>query len=215
MLKKVKLYGKLGERFGKEWELDINNVREAVRAISANNPEFKKEFTTSHERGIGYHVIVGDEYLKDENQCLYPTGRKEIKIVPAVIGSKSKGLGMILLGALIIGMVLFNPVSILQSGAALAEGGTYLAATGGVYTSGQMMALKFAGSLILSGIGAMLAPTPKPIERKEEPENYAFNGPVNTTSQGVAVPICYGKLLVGGAVISAGIQAEDYNPEDS
>jgi len=216
MLKKVKLYGILGERFGKEWNLDVKTVREATRAIAANRPDFHKEFTTSHERGIGYHVLINDEYVQNYEGCEVPTGRKEIKIVPVVMGAKSKGLGMILLGAAIFAGVGFMGQQALISagfttGAPTFMQGLQFAFYGGMGTIGSM-ALKFAGSLIMSGIGAMLAPTPKPLERKDEPENYAFNGPVNTTQQGVAVPVCYGKLIVGGAVISAGIEAEDYNP---
>ena len=209
MLRKVKLYGALGERFGKEWNLDINSVREATKAIAANNPEFRKEFISSHERGIGYHVMVGDEYMTDEEHSSYPTGNKEIKIIPVVIGAKKKGLAMILIGALIIGAAFMTGGLSMTSTLAgsVAEIGSLS------MTQSGMMALKFGASLIMSGIGAMLAPTPKPIEQKDEPKNYAFNGPVNTVSQGVAVPVCYGKLVVGGAVISSGIQAEDYNPE--
>ena len=211
MLKKVKLYGKLGERFGKEWELDVNNVREATRAIAANKPDFYREFVSSHERGIGYHVMIGDEYVKDYDGCEVPTGKKEIKIIPVIMGAKNKGLGMILLGALIItgigmaGLAYAGPGGVMGVADAVSLGLSQMGTMGS-------LAMKFAGSLILSGIGAMLAPTPKPIVRKDEPENYAFNGPVNTTQQGVPVPLCYGKLLVGGAVISAGIQAEDYTP---
>jgi len=222
MLKKVKLYGILGERFGKEWNLDVSTVREATRAIAANRPDFHKEFTTSHERGIGYHVLINDEYVQNYEGCEVPTGRKEIKIVPVVMGAKSKGLGMLLLGvAIFAGVGFMGQAALNTAAAASATGAGTFSATfgqgllyafnGGMGMIGSM-ALKFAGSLIMSGIGAMLAPTPKPLERKDEPENYAFNGPVNTTQQGVAVPVCYGKLLVGGAVISAGIQAEDYNP---
>ena len=192
MLRKVKLYGALGERFGKEWNLDINSVREATKAIAANNPEFRKEFISSHERGIGYHVMVGDEYMTDEEHSSYPTGNKEIKIIPVVIGAAFMTGGLSMTSTLAGSVAEIGSLSMTQSG---------------------MMALKFGASLIMSGIGAMLAPTPKPIEQKDEPKNYAFSGPVNTVSQGVAVPVCYGKLVVGGAVISSGIQAEDYNPE--
>ena len=211
MLKKVKLYGKLGERFGKEWELDVNNVREATKAIAANRPDFYREFVSSHERGIGYHVMIGDEYVKDYQGCEVPTGKQEIKIIPVIIGAKNKGLTMILLGALIITGIGMYGLAYAGAGGVMGAADAIALGMSQMGTMGSL-AMKFAGSLILSGIGAMLAPTPKPIVRKDEPENYAFNGPVNTTQQGVPVPLCYGKLLVGGAVISAGIQAEDYNP---
>lgn len=47
---------------------------------------------------------------------------------------------------------------------------------------------------------------------REAPENapsYAFGGPVNTIAQGHPVGVLYGKRRIGGAVISAGIYAED------
>lgn len=40
--------------------------------------------------------------------------------------------------------------------------------------------------------------------------SYVFNGAVNTESQGHPVPLCYGRMRVGSAVISAGIEADDY-----
>ena len=70
------------------------------------------------------------------------------------------------------------------------------------------MAMKLGFGLMLGGIAQLLAPTPKP--DAEEKSNYSFGGVVNTTQQGVAIPLCYGQLMVGGAVISSGMNAEDY-----
>lgn len=39
--------------------------------------------------------------------------------------------------------------------------------------------------------------------------SYNFSGAVNTTIQGSAVPVMYGRMFVGSAVIAAGIVAED------
>ena len=35
-LRKIKLYGKLGKICGKEWELDVSSVGEAIKAININ-----------------------------------------------------------------------------------------------------------------------------------------------------------------------------------
>ena len=45
------------------------------------------------------------------------------------------------------------------------------------------------------------------VYKAEENKGYLFNGPVNTTQQGLPVPIAYGELVVGGAVISASIKS--------
>jgi len=212
MLKSVKLYGELAEKYGKEWSLDIESPAEAIRALCANNKGFRQFVSSSEERGVGYKVVVADQVLENPlAEIQNPTGRQEIKIIPVVGGAK-KGLGQIIIGALLIYVSLQTGIPLEAPGsvAALAEGGTVIA--GNVISTGGMMALKFGAAMVLGGIASMLAPTPKPVEDKESVQNYAFNGAANTTRQGVCIPVCYGQLIVGGAVISSGVEPEDYTP---
>ena len=39
-MKIVNLHGKLAEKFGARWELEINSISEALRAINANTGDF-------------------------------------------------------------------------------------------------------------------------------------------------------------------------------
>jgi predicted phage tail protein len=82
-----------------------------------------------------------------------------------------------------------------------------MAASMGVAAQG--MAMRYGSALLMGGIAQLLAPTPD-TPSDTDMENYSFSGAVNTTQQGVAIPVCYGQLMVGGAVISAGMKAEDY-----
>ena len=62
------------------------------------------------------------------------------------------------------------------------------------------------------GIIQMLVPVPKTGDPSERPENKPstyFDGAVNTMAQGHPVPLGYGKLMVGSAVISAGLTVEE------
>ena len=199
MLKEVKLYGELAEKYGKDWLLDVNSPSEAVRALSANNPSFRNFVGASQDRGVGYKVMVGKTYLEKEEEIYNPSGRQEIKIIPVVLGAKKEGLGAIILGVALIAMGVHPGVMTSLTGAVGATAAT--AITGALVSTGF--------SLILGGIAQLLAPTPEEI--KDDP-NYAFNGALNTTQQGVAVPLCYGQLMIGGAVISSGVTSEDYNP---
>ena len=215
MLKTVKLYGELAERYGKDWSLDINSPKEAVRALSANNPSFKQFVATSQDRGVGYKISVGGTYLDDPTNEIYnPSGRQEIKIIPVILGAKNKdGWKKIIVGALLI----WGGGALLKMGAAAAAtaaatGGTAMysataAAQGLAATMVGTAAMKIGQSLVLGGIGMLLSPTPKEVE---DSSNYAFNGAVNNISQGVPVPICYGQLLVGSSVISSGISEGAY-----
>jgi predicted phage tail protein len=67
--------------------------------------------------------------------------------------------------------------------------------------------------MVFGGVVQMLSPKPKGVTNADSPNNqpsYVFNGAVNTQAQGNPVPLGYGRMIVGSAVISAGINAEDY-----
>ena len=225
MLKKVKLYGELGDKFGKEWNLDINSPSEAIRALDVNNVDFRSYMVNSESKGIAYKIVVGKSYLEEKEELYNPSGRQEIKIIPVVLGAKKSGLGMILLGAVLIMAPMFAPQMFGSYGAGTAMTaaqaqsalitGTQIG--GSVYTGFAatlaQASMKIGIALVLNGVASLLAPTPpKPKERPEDIGSYGFDGPANTTRQGVPIPVCYGQLIVGGAVISSGIEPEDYEP---
>ena len=67
-----------------------------------------------------------------------------------------------------------------------------------------------AGSMAVGGVVQMLSQV-SGLRMRQEPDNkpsYAFGGPVNTTASGNPVPRFMG-TEIGGAIISAGIYAED------
>lgn len=212
MLKKVTLYGELGEKFGKDWNLDVANPHEVTKAIEANKPGFIN-FILERE----YHVVIGDKGISKESQLLDPVGSKEIKIIPVVHGSKRGGLGMLLLGALIVFAPYMAGLSVTGGGAGLAGFSStwavgFTSMTGmGITSTMTTLALKAGMGMMLMGISQMLAPKPVKPESTEvdNGQSYNFNGPVNTISQGLPIPLCYGNLIVGGALVSASITSED------
>ncbi len=54
MLKTIKLYGILGQKFGREFKLDVANTREAMRALSVQIAGFEHFMTHAHEQGVGF-----------------------------------------------------------------------------------------------------------------------------------------------------------------
>jgi predicted phage tail protein len=196
VLREVRLYGQLGAQFGRVHYLAINTAHEAVRALCATVPSFKS-FLLSETR-LGYKVIVG-RVAKRLDEIHEPTGAQVIKIVPVVGGEKSKGLGMILAG-----VALFF-------GAPIIGGLMGSTAAGGVVA---LYGSKLGVALMLGGVLGLLAPQRKggSEPRAENQPSYAFDGPVNTTQQGLPVPVGYGRCLVGSAVISAGMSVDDTSP---
>ena len=191
-MKTIILLGELGRRYGRKHTLDVKTPAEAVRALCANFKDFSAFVSSSAERNVGYRVLnMRDDVPLDELHN--PAGRR-ITIAPVVAGAGGP-LGRIILGAALIAFAIINPP---------------LAATVlfGTTTIGTV-AFGIGVSLALGGVAQLLAPQPSiPKEEKNNP-SYVFNGAVNTTAQGQTVPVGYGRMIVGSAVISAGISVED------
>ena len=171
------------------------SAAEAVRALCANFPGFERELVASGERGVGYRVLAGRDALSLE-RLHEPSGQQRITIAPVVSGAGGNGLGQILLGAALIAVSWWNPMGWAAAGSFLSQATLYSVGT----------------SMILGGVAQIIAPTAKAQDPSKQPENqpsYVFNGAVNTTAQGHPVPVGYGRLIVGSAVISAGIDVDE------
>jgi predicted phage tail protein len=194
-MKTIRLHGELGKKYGEFHRLAVKSVAEAIRALSANFKDFPKHLIESEHRSVGYHVVVDDQTVGEED--LHNPAASEIHLIPVIMGAGG-ATGRILLGAVLIG-------------AGIALG---FASFGGAAVISSIL-INIGGAMVLGGVIQMLSPTPKAPEPPERPDNkpsYTFNGPVNTTAQGQPVPIAYGRLIVGSAIISAGISVDSLYP---
>jgi predicted phage tail protein len=191
----IRLYGVLGAMFGRVHKLVVDTPKEAVKALSVTIPGFERFLITAKDRGLTFSVFIGKKNIgRDELEF---QGVDDIRIAPIIIGSKKAGAFQTILGAVLV--VVGVVVGVMTSWTGI--GGTI----------GYGMAMSGA-SMMLGGVVQMLSPQPGGLARRESPDNkpsYAFGGPVNTIAQGNPVPILYGKRRIGGAIISAGIFAED------
>jgi predicted phage tail protein len=202
-MKNILLLGELGKRYGRKYRLNIKTPAEAVRALCANFSDFEKFVCDSGKRNVGYRVLVGKKDITGE-ELHDPIGSQDIKIVPVIAGAGGGGIGTIILGVALVALSFYIPGSMFAINAALA--------TGISVTTMASAAFYVGAALVLSGASQMLAATPEAAQPSERPENqpsYVFNGAVNTTAQGQPVPIGYGRLIVGSAVVSAGISVEE------
>lgn len=192
-MKTIILLGELGKRYGRRHLLDVKSPAEAVRALCANFKDFGQFVAASSERNVGYRVLNMREDVSEDE--LHNPASQRITIAPVVAGAGGS-VGKILLGAALIAASFLVP----GLGAVTLFGTTTLAT----------VAFSVGVSLALGGVAQMLAPQPKFEGPDEEQQpSYVFNGPVNTTAQGQPVPVGYGRMIVGSAVISAGISVED------
>lgn len=143
---------------------------------------FEQHMRDSMSKGTRYAIFNGSENLS-EDDMEKPTGRDVIRIVPVISGSKRAGILQTLVGAVLLVASIWFP--------AVAPAGI---------------------ALVAGGVIQMLSPQAKGLGTQDAPDNrpsYSFNGAVNTSVQGNPVPLLYGRMIVGSAVISAGIYSED------
>lgn len=200
MLRQVKLYGKLGNKFGRVHELDVDSCAEAIQALSVILPGFEEELLNSKDKGIGYACFVGKRNLKEEN-LIDLCGNNDIRIAPMVLGAKRAGLFTVILGAALFFVAPYVPQLLFSAGF---HGATALAAGTASAALGKM--------LMLSGVVQLLSPQQRKLSTSDGPNNTpsnTFNGPVNTTAQGNPEPILYGELFIGSATIAGGMYSED------
>ncbi|MBD2822873.1 tail assembly protein, partial [Xenorhabdus sp. 42] len=168
-------------------QLAVSSPREAIRALSVLIDGFEKFLLTAKERGLTFAVFSGKRNISRDELAF--SGEDDIRIAPVVIGSKRGGVFQTILGAVMV------------------VAGAFMWATP------YGVPLVMSGvSMMLGGVVQMLSPMPGGLARREDPDNkpsYAFGGPVNSIAQGNPVPVGYGKRRIGGAIISAGIYAED------
>lgn len=186
-MRTIILYGELASRFGKTHRLAVKNVAEAIRALRANFQGFEKYMCSAQENGIGFRVFVGGHGIGSVNEINDPSGLGEvIRIAPVVMGSSA--IAKIIVGAILVAASIFCPPL----------GGLL----GTLVTSAGM----YGASLIIGGVSTLLAGPPK---EKEDNSSHIFSGPANRAVQGICVPLGYGRMIVGSAVVSAGIETYD------
>ena len=218
-MKVVKVYGTLRELLGKtRFEFVADTPAQAMRALLVNFPKLQQWLLDSEKNGVAYRVTVGKQKIHndDVSGLFAPWSEREVfSIVPVMTGA-GRGTGMILLGAALVTTAILAP----GAGFALSAGGfttTGVAASGavGVIAPGFAAASALAAAagniglgLMLVGVSQMLSPVPKPPREASRLESNSFSGIAQTTRQGVPVPIAYGRLFVGSAVISAGLDID-------
>ena len=210
-MKVVKVYGDLRKLLGKSrFEFVADTPAQAMRALLVNFPQLEQWLIDSEKNGVAYRVTVGKQKIheQDVSGMVLPWSDQDVfSIAPVMTGAGRGGLGTFLLGAALVATaIVFAPAA----GGFLGIGGAG-AATAAVGTLGAQASVLIGTiglSLTLSGVAQMLSPVPKPPKEASKLESNSFSGIDNTTRQGIPVPIAYGRVFVGSAVVSAGLDVD-------
>lgn len=230
-MKVVKVYGALRKKLGQcRFEFHADTPAQAFKALCVNFPGLEKWILDSERDGVGYRVTIGKEKIGQQNFELLacPCSEREVfSITPVIAGagggsgaSIGIGIGLIALSFLLPGAGAFGTVSAFGQAAAgtTAATATAIGATGvgaaWATTLGTALSLMGAG-LVLTGVANAISPSPirsgNVFERGREAakmESFTFSGVVNTSKQGLPVPIAYGRVFVGSGVLSSGLDVD-------
>lgn len=175
----VRLHGILAKEFGVEMCFKIRRPKEIFNAIDANKPNFLKRITDLFKEGIHYSIIIDGKNIKEIDELSVTKEPQCIDLVPAILGSGKIGAAiMTVVGAALMFVTPLAPV----------------------------------GALLLGvGLQMLLAPKPK-MDRPEAnvsglKESFMFSSKANLAQQGIPVPVGYGRLRVGSAVIQSTIKS--------
>ena len=214
MLKTIKLYGILADKFGHEFKLAVDSPKEACRALCVMLPGFEKFMMNADEQGLGFAVFLGNKSkgrgkkktaIYDtatgkaitgrnigENHINMNTEESVIKIVPRVLGAGGdNGVLNTILGAVLVVV-----------GVAL---NLYTGISGTPFISAGI-------GMMVGGVAQMLMPKVDNSQDQNQDgnkANFGFGGAVTTVAQGNPVPILIGLREVGGFLVSANQFPED------
>ncbi|MDM2917728.1 MULTISPECIES: tail assembly protein [Citrobacter] len=186
----IKLSGSMAQRFGRTHRRALTSASEVFRALSNTIDGFDAYLREARAKGLDFVIFRDRRNIGHEEFELLGPG-DELRIIPVIRGSKRAGVFQALLGTALVAAAIWMP-------------GVSIAASNIMFPVGAAM--------VVGGVVQMLSPQVSGLRMRQEPDNkpsYAFGGPVNTTASGNPVPLLYGQREIGGAIISAGVYAED------
>ena len=222
-MKVVKVYGALRKKLGQcRFEFEADTPAQALKALCVNFPWLTKWLLDSEQDGVGYRVTISKEKITNENSAalVLPWSEREVFSITPVLTGAGSGGGKILAGVGLIALAIV--MAPLGAGFFGLGAGAFTTASA---SAGVINALSTAStiigtigtSLVLTGVAQAISPSPALssvgflTERGGDAakfESFSFSGVVNTSKQGLPVPVAYGRVYAGSAVISSGFDVD-------
>lgn len=185
----IRLYGKLGARFGRLHRMAVATPAEAIKALCVMVDGFQEYLTNAKNEGMVFSVFRGRKNIAEGDLTI--GGDQDIRIAPIVEGAKKAGLFQVILGVSLVAAAAFLP---------------------GISIAASDVIFQIGAATTLGGVIQLLSPQTNGLVSRQDADNkpsYAFGGAVNSTAMGNPIAVLYGQREIGGNVISAGILAED------
>jgi predicted phage tail protein len=210
----VRLEGKLGEKFGEVWEMNITSLSEIFRLIGCQTRGFQQHMIHAAENDIEFAIQQGSDFYGEEDLLLSNNLKEDDIIITQIPAGQKSGFAKIIAAVLIVWLMVISAGGAAGLGSMLGGQGATGGILAGIGSQGiaqfvAWSAMGIALNLAMSGISQLLAPGPE-TDSRETNEAYLFDGPVNQLKQGVPVPIAYGELVVGGSPMNVSYRSSKF-----
>ena len=188
----IYLHGEIAKIFGNFFKLKVSNAFSALKGIDANKKGFFQKISSLSKNGIYYAIIVDNEEIKNQNQLIEKKFIKSIHIIPIIYGSGefiAAGIGLVAAGSLTVaGQIVAGLVN---------------------------MAISLGVSFLMNALMKQAAPPSMGVQNiavggataaiESAGKSYVFSNNINSSEQGSAIPVGYGKIKTSSSVIFSSV----------
>lgn len=179
----VRLHGALAAQFGQRWDLDISSPAEAVQAIEAGRPGFRKAIIDLAKKGMVFRVRSKTHDYNNDDVGTQLGKTRRIDIIPIVEGA-SAALRFVIGAVLVVAGIFFQ----------------------------QPWMVSVGVGMMVGSVAEWLTPKIEKKDMKDGLRSWTIGGPADTADQGQPVNVIYGEVLTTGYPISAGISIAETVP---
>ncbi len=171
--------GKLGKKIGSTWKLKVSTFMELFNALECNTGTFRHYLNKNKKDKLA--IFLDGDLVKADDFLHRDVKNKKIEIVPILAGAAA-----VLAGAIV---------------SAIGVQGVTAVIIKFVLTAVISAAISFGISYLISKI-----------MKSDDPDatnttSFVFSSAENTSQQGQVVPVGYGRMSVGGNVVSVSLSS--------
>jgi predicted phage tail protein len=211
----VKLMGEIGEKFGSDWRMSATSFRDIFKLIDCQTEGFGQYVREKAEEGVDFTIQNGNDLIDDGLDLQIAPPQNTVVITPVATGEGSLSNALkVILGVVLL---MYGPgwiEGMMQHAASKAAGVGEFQKAERIVSAMKVAqwGVKALGvGLAMSGVTGYLTPD----SPSKAGESYLFNGPQNNVKEGIAVPLLYGRLIVGGGIINFGFIEDKVTQQQS
>tara|TARA_B100000519_G_C14242416_1_gene437993 strand:- start:687 stop:1559 length:873 start_codon:yes stop_codon:yes gene_type:complete len=191
-------------QFGTKWSTNCANIRDIFKLIDCQTPGFRQYLVSAAENNVDFEIKRGEDILESGEELLLSLRDEDIVITEVPAGAKD-GAGKVLAA-----IAIFTVIGLTGGTGGFftniqASMGFGSATSGAATTFGYRAAAMIAVNLASAGVSQLMMPGPE-MDGTDINDNYLFDGPVTNAPEGMAIPVLYGELIVGGRPVSVNYQ---------